>query len=127
MNDKIYITGLGRIDADSVGFENMRTGYVHDVKPAISRAINRIIKSRRPATIKIGKTGDIDARRQGHGKFNGMEVLYRSNSIANVEELEAYYIDFVRENYPRLAANMRGGSAGVMANSKKYHLYLVLG
>lgn len=126
---KILQVGLGKIEANKVGWLYCKTGHPSKVKSQITRAINEIIRKRNPKSIKIGKSGEFNSRRHGKDylQYTSAEILYSSSSKSYVENIEGYYNQYVIQNYPEICKNVKKGSAGKLTEqSGRYVVYMVL-
>ena len=99
-------------------------------KNKITQNVNKII-NKHGGKFKIGKTGDAEVRVDQvdyrTADFSNMYMLYRHSSQEVISELEVYYINKFKEQFPRKCTNKQMHSGGGMVSrTDYYYLYIVI-
>ena len=103
----------------------------HSLKLHITKSINEIINKHgnKRKTYKIGKSGRSPKRAEfddyRSGLYSQMFLLYESESIKNIEDMEIYYS--IKYKTEKRCDNKDTKSLGKMVSiNGKYYLYLVI-
>lgn len=100
-------------------------------KNLVTQNINRILDSHKSKRFKIGKTGDAEVRADQvdyrKADYDKMYVLYQHTSKKVISDLEKYYINKCKDEYPRRCKNVQMHSGGDMfSNTAYYYVYMVI-
>ncbi|MBC7930638.1 MAG: GIY-YIG nuclease family protein [Rubrivivax sp.] len=110
------------MDDDRVEY-NYETGWPNNVVSGVLRSISAYTRQDRVRGFKIGITNDPERRfRDGYAHaYHKMAVVYQSESLENVSELERLLVEHNRE----LADNIISGGGGNYGDPP-YYLYVAM-